>query len=190
MDLQRRAIRIARDVIGIVLDWNNSHLSDKEAMKEITRSLLIHKENENNVKKFEVKEEKVLPEKNEEKVLGLEIKEIIAKEMKDEVKDTEEKREEIVEVKEVKKSFQNTKFEKKLFPPLIISAFFILVVFGIVNPYEIASNFEIDTSTEDKSVQFREIPTDDIVVKTEQFLEIPSDTIDKIQNGTKVVLEP
>jgi hypothetical protein len=36
----------------------------------------------------------------------------------------------------------------------------------------------------------REIPTDDIVVKTEQFLEIPSDTIDKIQNGTKVVLEP
>ncbi len=191
MSVQRRAYRIARDVIGIVLDWNDRHLSDKEAMKEITRSLLIHKENENNGEKFERKEENILLEKNKEEVLELEEKkEIIVEEKKDEVKDVEEKKEEIVEIKEIKKSFQNVKFEKKLIPPLIISAFFIFVVFGIVNPYEIASNFEVDTYTEEKSIQFGEIPTDDTTIRTERFLEIPSDGIEKIQNGTKVVLEP
>ena len=53
MDLQRQAIQIVRDVIGIVLDWNNRYLSDKEAMKEITRSLLIHKNEENGRNKVE-----------------------------------------------------------------------------------------------------------------------------------------
>ncbi len=53
MNLQRQAIHIVRDVIGIVLDWNDRHLSDKEAMKEITRSLLIHKNEENARNKVE-----------------------------------------------------------------------------------------------------------------------------------------
>ncbi len=144
MNLQRRAIRITRDVIGIVLDWNTQQISDKDAMKEITRSLLI---------------------------------------------DKEEKKEEIVEVKKDKKLFQNFKFGKKLVPPLIISGFFIHVVVGIVNPYEVISNFEVDTSTEEKLIQLREIPTDDSAKQTEQFLEIPSEAIAKIQNGS-VVLEP
>ncbi len=144
MSVQDRACRIVRDVIGIVLDWNTQQISDKDAMKEITRSLLI---------------------------------------------DKEEKKEEIVEVKKDKKLFQNFKFGKKLVPPLIISGFFILVVVGIVNPYEVISNFEVDTSTEEKLIQLREIPTDDSAKQTEQFLEIPSEAIAKIQNGS-VVLEP
>jgi len=144
MSVQDRACRIVRDVIGIVLDWNTKQISDKDAMKEITRSLLI---------------------------------------------DKEEKKEEIVEVKKDKKLFQNFKFGKKLVPPLIISGFFILVVVGIVNPYEVISNFEVDTSTEEKLIQLREIPTDDSAKQTEQFLEIPSEAIAKIQNGS-VVLEP
>ena len=113
MSIQRRAFSIARDVVGIVLDWNDRHLSDKEAMKEITRSLLIHKENENNDKKFVRKEVKVLPEKNKEVVELEEKKEIIAEENQREVKDVDEKKEEMVELKEVKKSFQGVKFEKK-----------------------------------------------------------------------------
>ncbi len=144
MSVQDRACRIVRDVIGIVLDWNTQQISDKDAMKEITRSLLI---------------------------------------------DKEEKKEEIVEVKKDKKLFQNFKFGKKLVPPLIISGFFILVVVGIVNPYEVISNFEVNTSTEEKLIQLREIPTDDSAKQTEQFLEIPSEAIAKIQNGS-VVLEP
>jgi len=145
MSVQDRACRIVRDVIGIVLDWNTQQISDKDAMKEITRSLLIDKE--------------------------------------------EVKKEEKVEVKKDKKLFQNFKFGKKLVPPLIISGFFILVVVGIVNPYEVISNFEVDTSTEEKLIQLREIPTDDSAKQTEQFLEIPSEAIAKIQNGS-VVLEP
>jgi hypothetical protein len=145
MSLQDRACRIVRDVIGIVLDWNTQQISDKDAMKEITRSLLI---------------------------------------------DKEEKKEEIVEVKKDKKLFQNFKFGKKLVPPLIISGFFILVVVGIVNPYEVISNFEVNTSTEEKLIQLREIPTDDRAKQTEQFLEIPSEAIVKIKNGSEVVLEP
>ena len=144
MSVQDRACRIVRDVIGIVLDWNTQQISDKDAMKEITRSLLI---------------------------------------------DKEEKKEEIVEVKKDKKLFQNFKFGKKLVPPLIISGFFILVVVGIVNPNEVISNFEVNTSTEEKLIQLREIPTDDSAKQTEQFLEIPSEAIAKIQNGS-VVLEP
>lgn len=180
MSLQNRAVRIARDVIGIVLEWNDRHLSDKEAMTEITLTLLKDKEKENSRKKFERKEENVFSEKNKKEVLELEEKDII----------TEERKEKIVEVKEGKKSFQNVKFEKKLVPPLIISAVFILIVVGIVNPHEIASNFEIDTSTEDKSIQFKEIPSDDSAIRSEQFVEIPSDVIEKIQNGSKVGLEP
>ena len=157
MSLQRRASRIVRDVIGIVLDWNAHHLSDKEAMKEITRSLLMDKE--------EVMKDEV---------------------MKDEVK----REEETVEEKESKKLFQNFKFEKKLVPPLIISGFFIFVVIGIVNPYEVISNFEVETPTEKKSIQLREIPSDDKAIRMEQFLEIPPESIEKIQNSSEVVLEP
>ena len=196
MSLQRRAYRIARDVVGIVLDWNDRYLSDKDAMKEIARSLLINKENGKDGKKVERKEENVIPEKNKEKVPELEQKEeVIEDTKKDEEKREEEKREEekkdeIIEVKKDKKSNQGIKFEKKLVPPLIISGFFILIVFGIINPYEIVSNFESDTSTEDKLIQFREVPTDDSVIRTEQFLEIPSEGIQKIQNGSEVILEP
>ena len=191
MSLQRRAYRIARDVIGIVIDWNDRHLSDKDAMKEITRSLLVHKEKAVNGGEIEIKEENVVPEKIEVEVLEVEEKkEIFLDEKKDQEKREEEKKEEIIQVKEDKKSNKNIKLEKKLVPPLIISAFFILIVFGIVNPYDLASNIEIDTSTEDKSIQFREVPSDDSTIRSEQFLEIPSDAIQKIQNGTNVVLEP
>ena len=150
MSLQRRASRIVRDVIGIVLDWNAHHLSDKEAMKEITRSLLMDKEEV-------MKEEMMKEEMMKEEVMKEEV-------MKEEVK----REEETVEEKESKKLFQNFKFEKKLVPPLIISGFFIFVVIGIVNPYEVISNFEVETP-EKKSIQLREIPSDDKAIRMEQF---------------------
>lgn len=191
MSVQTRAIRIARDVIGIVLDWNDRNLSDKEAMKEITRSLMVHKENQDKEKKFEKKEGKVLPEKNKAKSLEIEEKkEIIVEEKEDEGNREEEKTEKIIEEKESKKLTRNVRFGKKLVPPLIISAFFILVVFGIVNPYDVVSNFEVEPSTEDKSIQLREVPMDDTVIRSEQFLEIPSNSIEKIQNSSEIILEP
>jgi hypothetical protein len=68
MSLQNRAFRIVRDVIGIVLDWNDRYLSDKEAMKEITRSLLIHKENQRKEEKFDLKEDFEIPKENPEEI--------------------------------------------------------------------------------------------------------------------------
>ena len=189
MSLQKRAFRIVRDVIGIVLDWNDRHLSDKEAMKEITRSLLIHKENENTGNKFDRIDDIDLSKENSGKVLGLEEKkEASVEDKKEEVKI--EEKEYKVQIKKDKKLFQNFKAEKKLVAPIIIGGFFLLIVVGIVNPYEIASNFEIEPSAEDKSIQFREIPSDNSAIRTEQFLEIPSEAIEKIQNGTKVASEP
>ena len=186
MSLQRRTLRIVRDVIGIVLDWNDRHLSDKEAMKEITRSLLIHKDN--NEKKIEKKEEN---DKTENEVFELEDKEEeIEAEKNDEVKNKEEEKKETVQVKERKKILQNVKFGKKLVLPLIISSFSILIVVGIVNPYDVASNFEVGSSTEDKSIQLREIPPEDSIIRSEQFLKIPSENIERIQNGSEVMLEP
>ena len=181
MSLQRRTLRIVRDVIGIVLDWNDRRISDKDAMKEITRSLLIHKDN--NGKKLENKEEIESTEKNEVPEL-----EKVEEEKKDEVKIKDEEKKEKNQVKK-EKVIQNNKFGKKLVLPAIIGSFFILVAVGVVNPYDLASNFGADTPTEDRSVQLREIPSEDTTIKTEQFVKIPSETIERIQNNT-VVLEP
>ncbi len=191
MSLQKRAFRIVRDVIGIVLDWNDRHLSDKEAMKEITRSLLIHKENEKNGKKYDRIDEIDIPKENPREIIELEEnKEEITKDKKEENDIEENKKVDNVQIKNEKRIFQNLKAEKKIIAPIFIAGFFILIVVGIVNPYEIASNFEIEQTTEDKSIQLREIPSDNSAIRTEQFLEIPSETIEKIQNGTKVTLEP
>ncbi len=74
--------------------------------------------------------------------------------------------------------------------PAIIGVFFIMVMVGMVNPYEIISNLEVNTSTDEKPIQFREVSSEDSEIRTEQFLQIPSETITTIQNGTQVILEP
>lgn len=191
MSLQNRAFRIVRDVIGIVLDWNDRHLSDKEAMKEITRSLLIHKENQTGEEKLYLKEDFELPKKNPEEIHEFEKKrEEIIEERKEETKIEENVIDEKVQIKKDPQIFQKVKAEKKLVAPIIIGCFFVLVVVGFVNPYEIASNLEFEPDTKDKSIQLREIPSDNKAIRTEQFLEIPSEALEKIQNGTKVTLEP
>lgn len=56
MDLQRQALRFMRDVIDIVLKWNDKKFSDKEAMGEIVNSLLQDKVPAKPVKKPEIKQ--------------------------------------------------------------------------------------------------------------------------------------
>lgn len=165
MNLQRQAIHIVRDVIGIVLDWNDRHLSDKEAMKEITRSLLIHKNEENARNKVE-------------------------EERKDEIAGEEEKKQGVTELKEFRDSLKKIKFQKKFVAPLAISVFFIIVLVGGINSYDMISNVVSDTPNGEKSIQLIQTPTEDKAIKNEQFKEIIPDVKENIHNNTKVLLEP
>ncbi len=56
MDIQRKAFQIIYDITGIILRWDKQQLSDKEAMKEIVRSLAS--EVDKNGKFYELKKEK------------------------------------------------------------------------------------------------------------------------------------
>lgn len=56
MDIQRKAYQIIYEITGIILRWDKQHLSDKEAMKEIVRTLAS--EVDNNGKFYELKKKK------------------------------------------------------------------------------------------------------------------------------------
>jgi len=165
MNLHRQAIQIVRDVIGIVLDWNNRDLSDKEAMKEITRSLLIHRNEENDRNKVE-------------------------EEKKDEIAGGKKKKQVVTKLKEIRDSLKKNKFQKKFVAPLAISAFFIIILVGGINPYDMISNVVSDTSNGEKSIQLRQTTTDDKAIKNEQFKEIIPDVKENIHNDTKILQEP
>ncbi len=180
MNLHRQAIRIVRDVIGIVLDWNSRYISAEEAMKEITRSVLIHKEE----KKDEITGE-------EEK--GLDAKKVAEDEFAhfgDDDEDKEEKKQMITNVKMIRVSLKKSKSKIKFVAPLAISALFLIILVGGINPYDIISNISSDISNEEKFIQLRQTPTDDKAIKDEQFKEIIPDIKENIHNNTKVLIEP
>ncbi len=45
MDIQRKAYQIIYEITGIILRWDKQQLSDKEAMKEIVRTLASEVDN-------------------------------------------------------------------------------------------------------------------------------------------------
>ena len=56
MDIQRKAFQIIYDITGIILRWDKQQLSDKEAMREIVRTLAS--EVDKNGKFYELRKEK------------------------------------------------------------------------------------------------------------------------------------
>ena len=56
MDIQRKAYQIIYEITGIILRWDKQQLSDKEAMKEIVRTLAS--EVDKNGKFYELKKKK------------------------------------------------------------------------------------------------------------------------------------
>ncbi len=56
MDIQRKAYQIIYEITGIILRWDKQQLSDKEAMKEIVRTLAS--EVDNSGKFYELKKKK------------------------------------------------------------------------------------------------------------------------------------
>ncbi len=180
MNLHRQAIRIVRDVVGIVLDWNNRYISGEEAMREITRSVLIHREEKKD--EITVEEEK-----------GLDAKKVAEDEwahLGDDDEDKEEKKQMITNVKMIRVSLKKLNSRKKFVAPLVISALFLIILFGGINPYNIISNISSDISNGEKLIQLRQTPTDDKAIKDEQFKEIIPDIKENIHNNTQVLIEP
>jgi len=165
MNLHRQAIRIVRDVVGIVLDWNDRRLSDKEAMKEITLALLVQKYAEDDRNK-------------------------VGEEKKDEITGEEEKKQVVTDVKGTRDSLRKIKFQKKYVAPLAISAFFLILFVGGINPYDVISNVVSDIPNGEKLIQLKQTPTDDKAIKDEQFKEIIPDVKENLHNNTKVLQEP
>ncbi len=56
MDIQRKAYQIIYEITGIILRWDKQQLSDKEAMREIVRTLAS--EVDKNGKFYELRKEK------------------------------------------------------------------------------------------------------------------------------------
>lgn len=68
MDIQGKVYQIIYEITGIILRWDKQQLSDKEAMKEIVRTLAS--EVDNNGKFYELKKEKSSSTLIQKKVLA------------------------------------------------------------------------------------------------------------------------
>ncbi len=68
MDIQRKAYQIIYEITGIILRWDKQQLSDRDAMKEIVRTLAS--EVDNNGKFYELKKRKSTSVLIQKKVLA------------------------------------------------------------------------------------------------------------------------
>jgi hypothetical protein len=107
MDFQRKAYKIIYDITGTILRWDKQQLSDKEAMKEIVRTLASEADN---------KEEEVVLLKNVE--------------INKESFDTEN---EFYEIK--KKKSSSVLVQKKVLAPMVIGVIFFAVLIGVTDSF-------------------------------------------------------
>ncbi len=107
MDFQRKAYKIIYDITGTILRWDKQQLSDKEAMKEIVRTLASEADN---------KEEEVVLLKNVE----------VNKESSD-------TKNEFDEIK--KKKSSSVLVQKKVLAPMVIGVIFFAVLIGVTDSF-------------------------------------------------------
>ena len=107
MDFQRKAYKIIYDITGTILRWDKQQLSDKEAMKEIVRTLASEADN---------KEEEVVLLKNVE----------VNKESFD-------TKNEFYEIK--KKKSSSVLVQKKVLAPMVIGVIFFAVLIGVSDSF-------------------------------------------------------
>ena len=60
MNIQKKALEIIYEITGIVLKWDKQQLSDKEAMREIVKTLASEAENYEKKKANSIKNRKIL----------------------------------------------------------------------------------------------------------------------------------
>ncbi len=107
MDFQRKAYKIIYDITETILRWDKQQLSDKEAMKEIVRTLASEADN---------KEEEVVLLKNVE----------VNKESFD-------TKNEFDEIK--KKNSSSVLVQKKVLAPMVIGVIFFAVLIGVTDSF-------------------------------------------------------
>jgi len=129
MDFQRKAYKIIYDITGTILRWDKQQLSDKEAMKEIVRTLASEADNK------EEEEEEVVLLKNVE--------------INKESFDTEN---EYYEIK--KKKSSSVLVQKKVLAPMVIGVIFFAVLIGVSDSF--TNNVDIKI-VEEEQISFEQL---------------------------------
>ncbi len=127
MDFQRKAYKIIYDITGTILRWDKQQLSDKEAMKEIVRTLASEADN-----------------KEEEEVVLLKNVEINKESF-----DTEN---EFYEIK--KKKSSSVLVQKKVLAPMVIGVIFFAVLIGVTDSF--TNNVDIKI-VEEEQISFEQL---------------------------------
>jgi len=131
MDIQRKAYQIIYDITGTILRWDKQQLSDREAMKEIVRTLASEADN---------KEGEVVLLKNVE--------------VNKESFDTEN---EFYEIK--KKKSSSVLVQKKVLAPMVIGVVFFAVLFGVADPFTTIDDVKIVEEKQISFEQLDETPS-------------------------------
>jgi len=130
MDFQRKAYKIIYDITGTILRWDKQQLSDKEAMKEIVRTLASEADN----KKEEEEEEVVL-------LKNVEVN-----------KESSDTKNEFDEIK--KKKSSSVLVQKKVLAPMVIGVIFFAVLIGVTDSF--TNNVDIKI-VEEEQISFEQL---------------------------------
>jgi len=131
MDFQRKAYQIIYEITGIILRWDKQQLSDKEAMREIVRTISSEVDNS---------EEEAILLKNVE----------VNKESVDTNK-------EFYELKKEKSSANL--IQKKVLAPMVIGVVFFAVLFGVADSFTTIDDVKIVKEKQISFEQLDEIPS-------------------------------
>ncbi len=127
MDIKRKAYQIIYDITGTILRWDKQQLSDKEAMKEIVRTLASEADN-----------------KEEEEVVLLKNVEVN--------KESFDTKNEFYEI--IKKKSSSVLVQKKVLAPMVIGVIFFAVLIGVTDSF--TNNVDIKI-VEEEQISFEQL---------------------------------
>jgi len=129
MDIKRKAYQIIYDITGTILRWDKQQLSDKEAMKEIVRTLASEADNK---------------EEEEEEVVLLKNVEVN--------KESFDTKNEFYEI--IKKKSSSVLVQKKVLAPMVIGVIFFAVLIGVTDSF--TNNVDIKI-VEEEQISFEQL---------------------------------
>ena len=129
MDIKRKAYQIIYDITGTILRWDKQQLSDKEAMKEIVRTLASEADNK---------------EEEEEEVVLLKNVEVN--------KESFDTKNEFYEI--IKKKSSSVIVQKKVLAPMVIGVIFFAVLIGVTDSF--TNNVDIKI-VEEEQISFEQL---------------------------------
>jgi len=129
MDIKRKAYQIIYDITGTILRWDKQQLSDKEAMKEIVRTLASEADNK---------------EEEEEEVVLLKNVEVN--------KESFDTKNEFYEI--INKKSSSVLVQKKVLAPMVIGVIFFAVLIGVTDSF--TNNVDIKI-VEEEQISFEQL---------------------------------